>query len=301
MGACTGWSITRLSSTCMALLPLHRWTRRSDDLYPVPCHILDEGGDVRRLLGRWRQRQRPGGFAKAGVPEVFLDSARRLGEELADDVGLEHERVGDAARQEDERARGSLVGLIADVERDLALQHIERLVLVGVDVAWRLRALAREYLDQREPPLGVLRTGQDSEEVAYVPDRGSRIHPACVLRNPFRYGFFAFRRHGLAPFPNQRIVPFPPAPDLVSLPVYKNKVSCLSCQGFRRKVTCRGRARSVTACRGYWGRASALWTGSFTRGWWRPGLATCVLPTTRCSGSSNLRARGWPSWRRRHG
>src|SRR5215203_2171878 len=292
MGACTGWLITRLSSTCMALLPLHRWARGTDDLYPVPCHILDEGGDLRRLLGRWRQRQRPGGLAKAGVPEVFLDSARRLGEELANNVGLEHERVGDAARQEDERARGSPVGLIADVERDLALQHVERLVLVGVAVARRLRALAREYLDQREPPSRVLRAGQDGEEVAHVPDRGPHIHPPHILRCPFRCGFFAFRRHGFAPFPNQWIVPLPSLSNLIRLPVYKNKVSCLLCQGSSQKNSGRVPVGRGTACRGCWVRVSARWTGSCTRGWWRRGSGTCVLPTTRCSGSSSLRDLG---------
>jgi hypothetical protein len=49
-----------------------------------------------------------------------------------------------------------------------------------VDVARRLRALAREHLYQREPPAGVLRTGQDGEVVAHVPDRGLQIHPTHV-------------------------------------------------------------------------------------------------------------------------
>src|SRR5918994_6124517 len=52
---------------------------------------------------------------------------------------------------------------------------------------------ASKNMPAREPPLGVLRAGQDREEVAQVPDRGPQIHPACVLRNPFGYGFFAFR------------------------------------------------------------------------------------------------------------
>jgi hypothetical protein len=63
---------TRLPSTCMAPLPLHRRTRRTDDLDTVPLHVGDERRYVGRSFGRWRQRQRPGGLAEPGVPEVLI-------------------------------------------------------------------------------------------------------------------------------------------------------------------------------------------------------------------------------------
>jgi hypothetical protein len=87
----------------MARLPLHRRTRRTDDLDTVPLHVGDERCYVGRSLGR-RQRQRPGGLAEPGVPEVLIGTPRREGDELADHVSLEHPRVRDAARREDERA-----------------------------------------------------------------------------------------------------------------------------------------------------------------------------------------------------
>src|ERR671921_2775433 len=149
-GSRTGRFIARPSSTRMAPLPLHRRTRRTDDLDTVPLHVGDERRYVGRSLGRWRQRRHPGGLAEPGVPEVLLGPPRREGDELADHVGLDFPRVRDSARREHERAGGRHVGLLADVEGDLALQHVKRLVLPMMEVAWRPWALAREYIGQRE-------------------------------------------------------------------------------------------------------------------------------------------------------
>src|SRR5829696_2866557 len=259
-------------STCMAPLPLHRRTRGTDDLDTVPLHVGDERRHVGRSLGRRRQRQRQGGLAEPGVPEVLLRTTRREHNEHADHLGLEDERVGDAARREDKRSGGCPVGLVTYVERDFTLKHVPRLVLVPVNVTRRLRAFAAQGLDQGESPARLPGIRQDVEKVPHVPHSRPRFHPAP---EPHRPDTSNLTLHALAPFPNCLT-------HLVRLPVYKNKVSCLSCQGVSQKYSGRVPGGRGSACRGCWVRVSARWTGSCTRGWWRPGSGTCVLPTTRC-------------------
>jgi len=67
----------------------------------------------------------------------------------ADDVG-----VRDVARAEEEVARSDVDPLVADEERDLALEDVERLVLVMVDVQRRSTAARVVDLDLCERIVG---------------------------------------------------------------------------------------------------------------------------------------------------
>jgi len=79
--------------------------------------------------------------------------------------------VWDAARTENQRAGRAADGLIADQRSDLALQDVEALVLVAMDVARRAIALAGECFDQRESSLRLVTGGEESEQPASLPER----------------------------------------------------------------------------------------------------------------------------------
>jgi len=64
--------------------------------------------------------------------------------------------VGYAVGQEHERAGTGLVGLFAHVEGELALEHIEALVVGVVQMARGLAALGSYHLHQPEAPIGLL-------------------------------------------------------------------------------------------------------------------------------------------------
>ena len=76
----------------------------------------------------------------------------------------------DAARTEDQRARCATDGLIADPGSDLAFKNVETLVFITVDMARWAIALARECVDQGESSLRLVTGGEESEQLAGVPE-----------------------------------------------------------------------------------------------------------------------------------
>lgn len=104
-----------------------------------------------------------GRLAEPGIPEVFLDPARRDDGEHAYQVGLESVGVRHAARQEDERSGAGRVGLLTYVEGDVAFEDVEALVVMVVEVARGLKTYRRHHLHETELPAGVFRTGQDAK------------------------------------------------------------------------------------------------------------------------------------------
>jgi hypothetical protein len=111
--------------------------------------------------------------------------------------------VRDAAREEDERAGRGAGGLVAALEGELALEHVERLVLLIVHVQRRRGAGRDERFDEAEGAAGRLHGGLEDHPVLEEPVRRSLARPErehargrggrCVLR---RLGGPAVVQHG---------------------------------------------------------------------------------------------------------
>src|SRR3954468_8011610 len=85
------------------------------------------------------------GRGLADRAQEALEVERREADQRLRTVDLADERVRDALRPERERARRQRQALVADVNGEFALDHVEPLVLVRVDVP--RRALARTHGD----------------------------------------------------------------------------------------------------------------------------------------------------------
>ena len=68
----------------------------------------------------------------------------------------------------------------ADGHLHVSFQHIEDLVLVVMDVPWRLTALGLVCLDEREPPIGICSTHENTDQGAEIPRRVREAHLLAV-------------------------------------------------------------------------------------------------------------------------
>src|SRR6478609_4633270 len=108
-------------------MPSRRPERRADELDPVPNGDALDQLDVELCRGRqpWDLR------GTAGLAEEVLDSARqRERQDPRDSLADRAEGVRDAARQEREGSGTSLVAFAPAHDLELAVEHVERLVLV---------------------------------------------------------------------------------------------------------------------------------------------------------------------------
>src|SRR5438093_2841312 len=80
-------------------------------------------------------------------------------------VAVDRESVWDVARKKDESVWSHLKRLIATSDGQVAMQDIEDLVLLLVDVDSRLVAFAHEKLHERDAALCFSGTGLDGEQI----------------------------------------------------------------------------------------------------------------------------------------
>jgi hypothetical protein len=116
---------------------------------------------VWNLRRRWQSQRRRG---RAELLEVSFQPGRGQQEQHAYLLGMDLKGVWDAPRTENQRAGRAADGLIADQRSDLALQDVEALVLVAMDVARRAIALPGECFDQRKSSLRLVTGGEESEQ-----------------------------------------------------------------------------------------------------------------------------------------
>src|ERR671921_236161 len=164
---------------------------------PIPIHPTSGKGRSRNFGFRGFSEvlvALPLHWRTGGTDNLYAALLQRGEDEHADHVGLEGVRVRDAARCGDEHTGGGLVCLVADVERDLTFQQVERLVFPAVNVTRRLGALGRQALYQAVLPAGLLRVGKYGEEAPQIPHGGLRVCTARVLCGPF-----GFDRHVRSP------------------------------------------------------------------------------------------------------
>ena len=76
----------------------------------------------------------------------------------------------DVARGEEEVARGDVDPLVADEERELALEDVERFVLVVVDVQRRAAAAGHKLLGHHHATAGLGAVGLDGREAPEEPE-----------------------------------------------------------------------------------------------------------------------------------
>ena len=123
----------------------------TEDLDPVTRADGDQSSHVRRRLER--RRQHP---LARGLTDFVQEALEQEG--LEADQGFRSVRLGDEGVRhtfgaERERACGKRQALVTDVDRELPSEHVEQLVLVGVDVP--RRALAGAHRDLDQPVLAV--------------------------------------------------------------------------------------------------------------------------------------------------
>jgi hypothetical protein len=114
---------------------------KAEDLDPVV------GGDLGELLGAGR-----GG---ADRPDERLEARRRRGHERAGAAVAVAQRVRHAPGRDHRVSGAQHVDLVADPQRELALEHVEGLVAVAMDVERRLVAGRADHLDQGEGAAGL--------------------------------------------------------------------------------------------------------------------------------------------------
>ena len=136
---------------------------------------LEVGGSVR---GRRDLAAARAGSASA---RMKLLEAGRLGhEQEARLLRADEERVRDLSRPVDERAGGGDDRLAADPEGQLALDHVEPLVLAVVDVQRRAAAARGEVLGHRDAAAGLLAGRLDRGEAAEEPQRLALPGPSAI-------------------------------------------------------------------------------------------------------------------------
>ena len=86
----------------------------------------------------------------ADLAQEALEVERREADQRLRSVGLADERVRDALRAEREGARRQRQPLVTDVDRELALEDVEPLVLVRMDMPRRAFAGADGHFEQAE-------------------------------------------------------------------------------------------------------------------------------------------------------
>src|SRR5215218_7141017 len=123
---------------------------RAEDDHPVALGDREQPLQIRRSGKRWRQyalRRRLADLVQEALEVEGLEADQRLRP-----VGLAEEGVGHAFGAERERAGRERKALLPDVDGELALEHVEPLVLVGVDVPGRALAGADRDLDNPYAP-----------------------------------------------------------------------------------------------------------------------------------------------------
>src|SRR5438552_10649606 len=95
----------------------------------------------------------------------------------------------DAARDEDKRSFFALDRLVAQHERGFALEDVEELVLVVVDVRRRARARCTDLLDEAEGATRLLTCRLERHEVTQHPDRCPLV---SIQRDLVRHGLLSF-------------------------------------------------------------------------------------------------------------
>ena len=125
---CT-WRSTRLGPSGAEHLPSVTLFQHRDQLWRRH----------RWLVGGWRHRQR---FGRAGhVKEGLLAAAGDEQGQEPSGRGVDTVLVGNVAGTPQESAGGRGYQLVAQAEREFAIQHVERFVLPEMDVQWRRGAL----------------------------------------------------------------------------------------------------------------------------------------------------------------
>lgn len=107
-----------------------------------------DGGFTFQILGRGNAR----------APIEGLGAGRRLQAKDSRDLRGDQERVGETAGEEGDTARPDAALVTRDVDEDLALQHVEKLVLVGMDVKRSGLTRLEEVLEQEQGPARLLGT-----------------------------------------------------------------------------------------------------------------------------------------------
>ena len=137
------------------------------------------GCEQARHRGHWRHHHvgrglGAGDWGAEGDEELLDPCGADRREEAcalrADDVG-----VRDVARGEEEVARGDVDPLVADEERELALEDVERFVLVVVDVQRGSAAARVVDLDLREGVAGLGARDLDGDSAGLPPDVGEAL------------------------------------------------------------------------------------------------------------------------------
>ena len=106
-----------------------------------------------------------------------LEAGRGGGHEPAGAAIADTQGVRDAARREDALAGTQDVRLVARPQRELALEDVEALVVVVVDVQRRVVAGGAGRLEQGEGTVGLLGGDVDVDAVVQEPDVGHERGP----------------------------------------------------------------------------------------------------------------------------
>src|SRR3954452_621562 len=130
---------------CSPLLAGRRAWGPEDD-HAVAFGDRDQPGHVRRRLEP--RRQHPLGRRLADLVQETLELEGLEANQRLRSLGLTEEGVRHAFGAEGECARRQRQALLADVDGELALEHVEPLVLFRMNVPRRPLALADGYLEQ---------------------------------------------------------------------------------------------------------------------------------------------------------
>ena len=134
--------------------------------------------DVGWTVGRRGQGSRRRGLANFGNESV--ETAGFCEQQVAGRaLRADHECVGDVPRAKGERSRACLNDGVTDVKRHLALENVERLVLVAMNVVRRPGTSRGDELKHRATPLRLVTPHLDGRELSHEPRRitvaGSRV------------------------------------------------------------------------------------------------------------------------------
>ncbi len=123
---------------------------------PRTCIPPELSADARTREINWAERVAGGAGRLACATVERLRGTGRQQREDARCRRADQEGVGNTARCERDSARSDPVVLPIDVHEDLALQHVEDLILVRVDVQRGRLALPHEILEQQQRTAGFL-------------------------------------------------------------------------------------------------------------------------------------------------
>ena len=131
------------------------------------------------------------GRGRAGIPVEGLCSAGHLERQQPRDGGEDGERVGDTPRRQPHGAGGDASLVAVDVHVELALEHVDRLVGLGVAMPRRHLPIRQLVLEEEEGTIAVL--GRDLPGVHAAPGEPALVAFAGLAHHRLRCHVVTFR------------------------------------------------------------------------------------------------------------